>query len=210
MTMLQRLLPEFDASTKVHETRKQLRSRRQSRREIEQAATKRGMVTGLVAGVVAGGIGMFILDPRTGRRRRALVRDKAVHLGHAVDDMVTESLPRRVDYFSGVARGISHRASSRVGQNGDETLDDRMITDRVLSIVFRDPDLPKGEVNINTVDGIVYLRGTLTEPSLSSEIEKRVRKVEGVRDVANLIGQKSHQTNAPDMGTETPSETNAG
>jgi gas vesicle protein len=44
---------------------------------------------GLAAGVALGTLGMFIFDPKEGRRRRALARDKAVHYGREASDFAT-------------------------------------------------------------------------------------------------------------------------
>jgi osmotically-inducible protein OsmY len=66
-------------------------------------------------------------------------------------------------------------------------LDDQTLVDKVESIVFREHDLPKGEVNINAENGVVFLRGQLDRPELVEKLEARVRKVRGVRDVKNLL-----------------------
>lgn len=158
----------------------------QARRARERAAFRRGLVIGLIGGAVA----TFVLDPRAGRRRRALARDKVVRLGHRADELISETIPRRVDYLSGVAAGARHRVMSTVRREPSEMPDDdQFVTDRVMSIVFRDPDIPKGNINVNTVDGVVYLRGTVDDPRMVQEIESRVRQVEGVRDVVNVINR---------------------
>jgi len=158
----------------------------QVRRARERSAFRRGLVIGLIGGAVA----TFVLDPRAGRRRRALARDKVVHLGHSVDELISETIPRRVEYLSGVAAGARHRVMSTVRPERSEMPDDdQFVTDRVMSIVFRDPDIPKGDINVNTVDGVVYLRGTVDDPRMVQEIESRVRQVEGVRDVVNVINR---------------------
>lgn len=138
-------------------------------------------------GFAAGAAGMFILDPRTGRRRRALVRDKVVRIGHAVDDAVTDTVPRKLQYVSGFAQGLSHRLP--LGSNGGahEADDDNTITDRVMSTIFRDLNIHPGPFNVNTVDRVVYLRGTYADQDKVAKIERHARRVPGVRDVVNLI-----------------------
>jgi gas vesicle protein len=39
-------------------------------------------------GVAVGALAMLMMDPQQGRRRRALVRDKLVHAGHASRDYI--------------------------------------------------------------------------------------------------------------------------
>ena len=55
------------------------------------------------------------------------------------------------------------------------------------SIVFRNHDLPKGQININAENGVVFLRGQVEDPGLVETLETRVRKVRGVKDVENLL-----------------------
>ncbi|MDI3341665.1 MAG: BON domain-containing protein [Sphaerobacter sp.] len=169
----------------VRNARAMRRMRRRTRRQ-QQPPFRRGILVGMTAGA----LGMFLLDPREGRRRRALARDKVVHLGHWVEELVEERIPRRATYLAGVVQGVRHRVTSLVRRQPTPLPDDdQFITDRVMSIVFRDPTLPKGDINVNTVDGVVYLRGTVDDPRMVQEIEKRVRQVEGVRDVVNVINR---------------------
>jgi osmotically-inducible protein OsmY len=65
----------------------------------------------------------------------------------------------------------------------------------VESEIFRDTDAPKGQVSVNVANGVVQLRGEV-EPDLVAELEAATRKVQGVKDVENLL----HPT-----GTDAPS-----
>jgi hypothetical protein len=58
-----------------------------------------------LAGIAAGAALTFILDPSSGRRRRALVRDQFVHAGHKT---------RRV--AEGTAKDLSNRARGVVAE----------------------------------------------------------------------------------------------
>ena len=145
---------------------------------------------GLLVGSTLGAALMFLLDPIAGRRRRALIRDKFVHVAHVAEKTATDTLPRKADYVSGFATGAYHRAKDVIAPQ-QEPLPDQseFITDRVMSIVFRDPKLPKGQVNVNTVDQVVYLRGHIDDQNLVDEIVERTRNVAGVKDVVNLINR---------------------
>ena len=66
-------------------------------------------------------------------------------------------------------------------------LDDNTLTAKVMSELFSDPDLPKGSIDVNSEYGVVVLRGEVRTPELIKEIEKRVRRIAGVRDVRNLL-----------------------
>ena len=76
---------------------------------------------------------------------------------------------------------------------GDEDLaaavtfpDDATLRDRVESELFRDPDVPKGQMNIDAAAGVVTLRGTV-DAGLVEDLAERVGAVEGVVRVENLL-----------------------
>jgi len=64
---------------------------------------------------------------------------------------------------------------------------------KVETIIFRDADVPKGQINVNAVDGVVYLRGEVEQPDMIRELEEAARAVQGVREVENLL----HTPGAP-------------
>lgn len=57
----------------------------------------------------------------------------------------------------------------------------------IESILFHDFSIPQGQIDINIVDGVVYLRGTASSREQIAEIELRVEKVEGVEAVITLL-----------------------
>jgi len=82
---------------------------------------------GLGAGIGAGL--MFLLDPDRGRRRRALARDKAIHLAKSTEKIVgarSRDLGNRASGAASRIRSLIRReaASGRVERNG-ETAEDR-------------------------------------------------------------------------------------
>ena len=64
---------------------------------------------------------------------------------------------------------------------------DQEINARVEADVFRNASVPQGQININTVDGVVYIRGTVASQDLISTIEDRAKQVSGVDAVINLL-----------------------
>jgi gas vesicle protein len=156
----------------------------------EQRSRRRGYFWGLITGIIIGAVAMFILDPQNGRRRRSLARDQAIKARNTVDRAVTEDLPKRAEYISGFAEGARHKVQEMADGGSDRRPENEVVlVDRVMSQVFRDPDLPKGEINVDADGTTVFLRGSVEDESLVEEIEKRVRSVEGVDDVVNLINQ---------------------
>jgi osmotically-inducible protein OsmY len=53
--------------------------------------------------------------------------------------------------------------------------------------IFRDDDVPKGQINVNAENGKVVLRGEVEKPALIKDLEKRTKNVQGVREVENLL-----------------------
>ena len=66
-------------------------------------------------------------------------------------------------------------------------LDDATLAHKVESILFRDSSVPKGRINVNAENGIVFLRGQLDRPELIRTIEARARRIAGVRGVVSLL-----------------------
>jgi hypothetical protein len=130
----------------------------------------------------AGGAALaYYLDSQQGRRRRHVTRDKSLSLAkHA-----TKRGRKLVHHVSADARGYFERAKHARGTAGE--LDDATLVDKVESIVFRNRDVPKGRININAENGVVFLRGEVDRPELVGALEARVRKVRGVRGVENLL-----------------------
>ena len=46
----------------------------------------------ILAGLLLGAGAMYLLDPDRGTRRRALMRDRAIHLGHTLERLVSDVL----------------------------------------------------------------------------------------------------------------------
>jgi osmotically-inducible protein OsmY len=124
---------------------------------------------------------MYFADSQNGRRRRHVTRDRALSL--------VRHGGRRgrklVHHVSSDAVGYVERAKHARG--GAQELDDATLVDKVESIVFRDRDVPKGRININAENGVVFLRGEVDSPELVTALEERVAKVRGVRGVKNLL-----------------------
>jgi osmotically-inducible protein OsmY len=82
---------------------------------------------------------------------------------------------------------LRDRLTGLIGGRSRTVLDDETLKAKVESEVFRDTEAPKGDVNVNVEDGVVYLRGQLEDQSLIEELEQRVRTVQGVNGVENLL-----------------------
>jgi osmotically-inducible protein OsmY len=143
---------------------------------------KREQLPFYLAAAVGGIAIAYFFDTSSGKRRRHTMRDRAGALGrHSF-----RRARKLVDHATSDTYGLGQRLAHRLPRATEE-LDDATLVDKVESIVFRDRDVPKGEININAENGVVFLRGQVDRPELVETLEARVRKVRGVRDVKNLL-----------------------
>jgi osmotically-inducible protein OsmY len=134
-----------------------------------------------LAAAMGGAALAYFLDPQAGRRRRHVTRDRVFSLAK----QGSRRGRKLVHHVSSDARGYVERTRHARGTSGE--LDDATLVDKVESIVFRTRDVPKGKININAENGVVFLRGEVERPELVEGLEARVRKVSGVRGVENLL-----------------------
>jgi hypothetical protein len=66
-------------------------------------------------------------------------------------------------------------------------MDDNTLARKVETELFRSPRSPKATVDVNVVEGIVQLRGTVKTPNQIKTLEARARAIPEVRDVDNLL-----------------------
>ncbi len=126
----------------------------------------------------------YYFDPRLGRTRRAQLQSR---LG-GIFRRSARKAAQKADYARGQAEGLRHIATPGSPPPSDEAL-----TAKVESEVLSRWQFPKGSINVNTVDGVVELRGQCDTPEQIDELESRVRKVTGVVDVHNFL----HLPNTP-------------
>ena len=99
----------------------------------------------------------YFFDPQNGRGRRALALDR-------------------------IKQKVQSRNEAEKPQPDDVTLARKVETE-----IFRAKDVPKGQINVNAENGVVVLRGEVEKPALIKDLEKRTRKVQGVKEVENLL-----------------------
>jgi hyperosmotically inducible periplasmic protein len=145
----------------------------------ERSAPERAAVAAFA--LAAGAALEFFLDPRSGKRRRHLVRDRT----KAAFRRRARRVERQAHYEAGKVVGLAHAIAHR--QQAAPELDDVSLVRKVESELFRDRTIPKGQISINADRGIVVLRGQLEDAQQIRRIERQVRTVAGVRDVENLL-----------------------
>jgi osmotically-inducible protein OsmY len=130
----------------------------------------------------AGAALAYFLDPQNGKRRRHVTVDRIGGFFRRRGRDVGRASRAVTSEAYGVAKKATHLREEQKPQPNDATL-----TSKVESEIFRDPDVPKGQVSVNSERGVVYLRGEVESPDLITQLERAARKVQGVQDVENLL-----------------------
>jgi BON domain-containing protein len=141
-----------------------------------------GGARALLGGALLGAALAFLLDPRLGRRRRALARDRVGGLLRA--------LARRAGRLarSGGAHARGYRTRLFRPPHPERLQpDDATLAHKVETELFRPADVPKGKINVNVQEGVVQLRGEVPQPELIRDLVEKARRVAGVREVENLL-----------------------
>lgn len=143
----------------------------------------------LALGAAVGAAAAYLFDPVRGKSRRAILADWAsARLRRGL--RAANTLGR---YSSKTVGALPQRMVPISSTKQRPAEDDLTLRDRVESEVFRDPDLPKGDINFDVENGIVTIRGAVDNAFRIATIEKAVFKVPGVIGVENLL----HVTGTP-------------
>lgn len=150
-----------------------------------------------IAATVGVGIGaalMYVLDPERGKRRRALMRDKLVHAGHATGQKVGVASRDATNRLQGlIARARSCATSERVA--------DSVIAERVRARIGH--LVPHaGSIDVTVRDGRVTLAGEEFAGDVDALLSE-VARVRGVAGVDNKLGLPAQ----PQGVTEPPAGT---
>jgi hypothetical protein len=140
-----------------------------------------GRTVALVIGGMIGGLLAFFLDPQRGATRRRQLADRA--------NSTLRSGNRELNRLSRKVGAGTYRFSQKLThpRPANEIVDDITLKDRVESLLYRDPEIPKGRFNIDVAGGIVKLRGRLERPDQIRYIERAVRRIPGVLGVENWL-----------------------
>jgi CBS domain-containing protein len=145
---------------------------------------------------LAGGVGigagmMYFFDPDKGRRRRALVRDKAISWSRRTR-RGTKAAARDMRYR---AQGLMASVTSWVRR--DRAPSDRVLTERIRAALGLATQHP-GSIDVQARHGVVILQG----PVLEEEVEKilsAVQRVEGVERIENYLETHAEPGRLPDL-----------
>jgi osmotically-inducible protein OsmY len=138
----------------------------------------------VAAAFAAGAAAMYLLDPETGRRRRALVRDRS---GGAARDLQHS--------MRGAGRDAANRLRGRVAETRShlaaEPVDDDVLHDRIRAKIGHLLDRP-ATVEVKVAEGHVVLSGEAPE----DEAAALARYVAGMQGVSGVENRLSAQVDA--------------
>lgn len=141
----------------------------------------------IAAAFAAGAAVMYYLDPLTGRRRRALVRDRGLAVSHDAGRFVRAKSHRAADQ----ARGMLARARSALV---DAPVDDDRLHERIRARLGRVVAHP-GQVNVDVNHGYVVLRGRAS-PGEIDALNQTLSDMRGVCGIDNRISTAAGQEHA--------------
>jgi hypothetical protein len=124
----------------------------------------------------------YFFDPQNGKRRRKMVADRIA----AFYRQSARKAERAGRGAASEAQGLKEKAT-HLREEEKPQPDDVTLARKVETEIFRDPEVPKGEINVNAEDGVVYLRGEVASAELVDDLGKAAQKVQGVRGVENLL-----------------------
>jgi osmotically-inducible protein OsmY len=124
----------------------------------------------------------YFFDPQQGRGRRAMARDRIAATFRRTARRGEQIGRSATAQAEGMVQKAKHLEEEPKGQPDDVTLARKVETE-----IFRDAEVPKGQINVNAENGKIVLRGEVGEQEMIRDLEKRARKVQGVSEVENLL-----------------------
>lgn len=136
----------------------------------------------LTLGALIGAAVAWLLDPQHGRRRRKVTLDRALGRLRGAGRAAEHAGRGVAAQAYGTVQRVEHRE-----EEPKDSPDDVTLAHKVETEIFRDRDVPKGQINVNAENGVVYLRGEVPSADLLDELVAKAREVRGVVDVESLL-----------------------
>jgi osmotically-inducible protein OsmY len=121
----------------------------------------------------------YFFDPDNGRRRRNVTADRLAGLTRRHGKRMIKGTAARATALSKQATHLKEEAKPQP--------DDVTLARKVETEIFREPDVPKGKINVNAENGKVVLRGEVDSAELIDDLVSKARKVQGVAEVESLL-----------------------
>ena len=142
---------------------------------------KRPRRLGVLRGAGLGVVAAYFFDPVQGRRRRKLIADRLAGLTRRTRRRGGRLARGATAWSSGKASALRHLSEK------PKDFDDATLARKVETVLFRSPDVPKGQIDVNAQQGVIQLRGEVPTTQMIDELVERARAVKGVRSVESLL-----------------------
>lgn len=158
-----------------------MKEREKASDRVLRKEPKRGRMRVWLFGAGVGAATTYFADPQSGRRRRSMARDRGLAFVRRTSGRA-EQVGRGVAADAqGVTEKLQHTAEA------PKDFDDATLARKVETEIFREPDVPKGQIDVNAADGVVSLRGEVESAEMIEQLVERTRNVQGVQGVENLL-----------------------
>ena len=124
----------------------------------------------------------YFFDPQNGARRRNVTRDRVLAFFRQGGRKAEQAGRAAASEAYGLKQKATHLKEEEKPQPDDVTLARKVETE-----IFRDAEVPKGQINVNAENGKIVLRGEVEKPEMIKDLEKKTKKVQGVTEVENLL-----------------------
>ena len=121
----------------------------------------------------------YFFDPENGRRRRKVAADRLAGLTRRHGKRMIKGTAARAN---ALGKQATHLKEEPKPQPDDVTLARKVETE-----IFREPDVPKGKINVNAENGKIVLRGEVDSAELIDDLVSKAHKVQGVEEVESLL-----------------------
>jgi hyperosmotically inducible periplasmic protein len=130
--------------------------------------------------------------PTEAARTRIVELAKASRPGLSVTDQLAVKPVEvsRGDYTEGMAREAREKAEA-IGDKLGKSLDDAWIHTKILTKLAGDPQTPALKINVDVLNDVVTLRGTVESPAAKREAEQIAKDTDGVKRVNNMLRVKA-------------------
>jgi osmotically-inducible protein OsmY len=146
--------------------------------------------TALVGGLGLGAALMYLFDPDRGRRRRALIRDKAEGAANKAGD-----------YAGKMSRDLRNRAYGLVTETKsmfqNQEVTDEVLIDRVRAKLGH-YSVHVGAIDVTAESGTVILSGSVLAKEVP-EVLRAVGSVRGVKRVENQLAMRPEPGSVPSL-----------
>jgi hypothetical protein len=137
------------------------------------------------------------MDPiRTAVKYSLIPLRAAVQIGEAFVESGRETPPppepraaqaRAAKTATNRRQAAARKRTSPQASQAPKDLDDVGLARKVETVIFRDASVPKGKIDVNAADGIVWLRGEAKNPEMIKELERQAAAIPEVKKVENLL-----------------------